>query len=141
MAARKPATGLPSQRQSRVAEEIRHVLAAIFQRGDFRDPLLAQSTVTVTEVRISPDLRNATVFYLPLGGTETPELRDALGRVRVYLRGAVAKELRLRVAPDLHFQIDTTFDEAGRIDSLLRNPRVLADVQKAEGGEDDSEEA
>lgn len=135
MAVRKP-SGLPSQRQSRVAEEIRHTLAAVFQRGDFRDPELAMATVTVTEVRISPDLRNATVFYMPLGGKETPELREALKRVRAYLRGVVAKELRLRVSPDLHFQIDTTFDEAGRIDALLRDPRVLADVRAEDEDED-----
>ena len=91
----------PSQRQLRVAEEIRHVLSGIFGRGEFRDPDLANAHVTITEVRIGPDLKRATAFFSRLGRSDADALVPALVRATPYLRGQVAKALRLRIAPDL----------------------------------------
>lgn len=121
----------PSQRQLRVGEEIRHALADIFRREQFRDPDLQDLNVTVTEVRISPDLKNATAFVMPLGGGH-PELVAALNRAAPYLRGQVAKALRLQFAPRIGFQLDTSFDYADRIDRLLHAPSVARDLD-AEG--------
>ena len=126
----KPSQGAkpPTQRQLRVGEEIRHLLAGVFARGEFRDPSLAEAQVTVTEVRISPDLRNATAFVARLGRTDVTELLPALRRAGPYLRGQVAKGMRLRVAPELSFQADTSLDYAMHVDSLLRAPEVARDL-------------
>ncbi|WP_114860365.1 30S ribosome-binding factor RbfA [Azospirillum brasilense] len=118
----------PSQRQLRVGEEIRHALADLFRRGDFHDPELADLNVTVTEVRISPDLRNATVFVTPLGGGAMDETLTALRRAAPFLRGQVARAVNLRHAPTLSFEADTSFDYAGRIDDILHSPAVARDV-------------
>jgi ribosome-binding factor A len=118
----------PSQRQLRVGEEIRHVLAGVFLRAEFRDPELAGAQVTVTEVRVSPDLRNATAFVARLGRTDIDALLPALRRAAPFLRSQVAAEMRLRVAPQLSFQADTTLDEAMHIDRLLRSPAVARDL-------------
>ena len=125
---KKPAAKAPTQRQLRVGEEIRHVLAAVFLRGEFRDPELANEHVTVTEVRVSPDLRNATAFVARLGRTDIEALLPALKRAAVYLRGQVAHEMRLRVAPNLSFQADTTLEHAMHIDRLMRQPEVARDL-------------
>ena len=121
--------GAPSQRQLRVAEEIRHVLAGIFARNEFRDPDLATATITVTEVRISPDLRRATAFVARLGRTDVDALLPALKRAAPYLRGQLAHALRLRVAPDLSFQPDQTLEEATKINRLLHTPDVARDLE------------
>jgi len=128
-ARRKPApdTG-PGTRQLRVAEEIRHVLAGVFGRHDFRDPDLADAQVTVTEVRIGPDLRHAMVYYTRLGRTDADALLPALRRAAVYLRGQIAHALRLRHAPDLHFLIDETLDYAMHINQVMRAPEVARDL-------------
>jgi len=118
----------PTQRQLRVAEEIRHVLAGVFARGGFRDPDLAGEHVTVTEVRIGPDLKHATVFVARLGRTDIDALLPALRRAAPYLRREVSHAVRLRHAPDLHFQPDHALDEASRIDRLLRLPEVSRDL-------------
>lgn len=118
----------PSQRQLRVAEEIRHVLAGVFVRGGFRDPMLADARITVTEVRMSPDLRNATVFFTRLGRSDAAALLPALGQAHAYLRAQVAQALRLRFAPHLHFETDTSLDHAMAIDTLLRSPDVARDL-------------
>ena len=118
----------PTQRQLRVAEEIRHVLSAIFLRGQFRDPEMADARVTVTEVRISPDLKNATAFVARLGRTDIDALLPALRRVAPWLRTQVAHEMRLRVAPAISFQPDTTLDYAMHVDALLRAPAVARDL-------------
>lgn len=118
----------PSQRQLRVGEELRHVIANILERGEIRDPDVAGRPITVTEVRISPDLKNATVFFVPLGGGEVDALLKGLKRARPYLRHEIAKKLDLRAVPDLFFEPDTSFDEAGRIDALLRSPQVRRDL-------------
>ncbi|MBK3799999.1 30S ribosome-binding factor RbfA [Azospirillum brasilense] len=118
----------PSQRQLRIGEEIRHALADLFRRGDFHDPELAELNVTVTEVRISPDLRNATAFVTPLGGGPMDETLSALRRAAPFLRGQVARAINLRHAPTLSFEADTSFDYAGRIDDILHSPAVARDV-------------
>jgi ribosome-binding factor A len=118
----------PSQRQLRVGEELRHVIAAVIERGDFRDPDLAGKAITVTEVRVSPDLRNATVFVVPLGGGDASAILKGLKRAKAYLRHELAQAMDLRVVPDLSFEPDLTFDEASRIESLLRSPAVRRDL-------------
>lgn len=123
----------PSQRQLRVGEELRHVIAMILERGDIRDPDLAGRTVTVTEVSVSPDLRNATVFVVPLGGGDVGPVIAGLKRVRPYLRHEVARSVQLRVVPDFSFVADASFENASRIDAILRSPEVLRDV----AGQDD----
>ncbi|WP_114392163.1 30S ribosome-binding factor RbfA [Oleisolibacter albus] len=121
----------PSQRQLRVGEEIRHALADIFRRGEFRDPALQDLNITVTEVRISPDLKNATAFIMPLGGGHA-ELIPALNRASAFLRSQVAQEVRLPYAPRVSFQMDTSFDYASKIDRILHDPQVARDLD-AEG--------
>ena len=118
----------PTQRQLRVAEEIRHVLAALFLRREFRDPELAEAQITVTEVRISPDLKNATAFVTRLGRSDVGALMPALKRAAPFLRTQVAHEMRLRTAPTLSFQPDTTLDHASRVETLLRSPEVARDL-------------
>ncbi len=109
-----------SQRQLRVGEMLRHALSAILNRGDLRDPDLAGKSVTVTEVRLSPDLRNATAFVQPLGGAEIGKVVAALGRAAPYLKRQIAAEVDLRYMPSLSFTPDTSFEHAERIDALLR---------------------
>src|ERR1700729_1991851 len=95
----------PSQRQLRVGEEMRHVLASIFQRGELRDPALHDVTVTVTEVRVSPDLKRATAYVMPLGGSHIDKVMAGLKRGAPYLRQRVAQEVQLRVAPQITFAL------------------------------------
>ena len=123
-----PSSKAPTQRQLRVAEEIRHVLAGVFGRGEVRDPALADVTITVTEVRIGPDLKRATAFVTRLGRSDVADKLPALRRAAPFLRSQVAKELRLRVAPDLSFQADTSIDYAMHVDELLRAPAVARDL-------------
>ena len=125
---KRVAPNAPTQRQLRVAEEIRHVLAGIFLRNEFRDPDLATATITVTEVRVSPDLRRATAFVARLGRADVDALLPNLKRAAPYLRGQVAHALRLRVAPDLSFQPDHTLEEATKINRLLHAPEVARDL-------------
>jgi ribosome-binding factor A len=120
----------PSQRQLRVAEEIRHVLAGLFARHEFRDPELSEAEITVTEVRISPDLKHATAFVSRLGRSDVDRLLPAMKRASPYLRSQVAHALRLRHAPELHFQPDTTLDYAMEIDRLMHRPEVARDIGK-----------
>ena len=120
----------PSQRQLRVGEELRHALAWILERGEVRDPDLKGVSVTVTEVRVSPDLRKATVFVFPLGGGETEAVVTGLTRARPFLRRHVANAVRLKFVPDITFRADTSFDEASRIDTLLRDPAVARDLEE-----------
>lgn len=128
----------PTQRQLRVAEEIRHVLSGVFGRGDIRDPDLADVLITVTEVRIGPDLKRATAFVTRLGRSDIDKKLPALRRAAPYLRACVAKELRLRVAPDLSFQADTSIDYAMHVDQLLRAPDVARDLGKLESKVEES---
>tara|TARA_R110002074_G_scaffold128584_5_gene269111 strand:+ start:664 stop:987 length:324 start_codon:yes stop_codon:yes gene_type:complete len=106
-----------------MGELLRHALAEIMARGEFRDPVLASAHITVTEVRPSPDLKNATVFVTPLGGTDINAVVEALERARGYLRAQIAGKLESRFTPDLSFKPDTSFAVAERIDSLLAKGR------------------
>jgi len=117
-----------TQRPLKVGEELRHALARIFERGEMRDPALAQATLTVTEVRVAPDLKNATVFVMPLGGANAAEIVAALRRSAPFLRRVVAREVRLRHAPGLAFALDTAFDHASHISALLHRPEVQRDL-------------
>lgn len=123
----------PSQRQLRVGEEMRHALAWILERGEIHDPGLGGAAVTVTEVRISPDLRNATVYVMPLGGGHMDDVIEALDRAAPYVRRLMGKKVELRRLPNLRFEADHTFEEAGRIDDLLKTPPVARDLESDSG--------
>jgi ribosome-binding factor A len=114
----------PSQRQLRVGEMIRHALAEIFSRVDISDPALKHQFITVSEVKASPDLRHATVFIWPLGSGDPTAVAGALKRHQRFLRGELARRVDLKYMPELVFQLDTSFDEAERIDALLRSNRT-----------------
>src|SRR5262245_66054289 len=120
----------PSQRQLRVGELIRHALAEMLSRGEIYDPILANHVVTIPEVRLSPDLRLATVYVMPLGGKDVKPVLAALERHKKYIRGEIAHEVNLKFAPDIRFMADETFDEAARIDEILRSPKVAQDLKK-----------
>lgn len=121
-----------SQRQLRVGEELRHVLARILARGELRDPALADQTLTVTEVRVSPDLKNATAFVVPLGGRGLEDSVAALNKAANFLRGQVGREMTLRYVPRLEFLADRSFDEASRVESILSRPSVRRDLTEPE---------
>lgn len=131
----------PGQRQLRIGEELRHALAAIFERETFRDPALIDVRLTVTEVRPSPDLRHARVYVVPLGGGSMASILEGLKRVRPFLRRAVAARVQLRFIPDLIFSADTTFDEAEHISRLLHKPEVAGDIWPSDADGDDADEA
>ncbi len=118
-----------SQRQLRVGEEIRHVLAQVLARTGFRDPDLQDVNLTVTEVRISPDLKQATVFIVPLGRADGRVAVAALNRASGYVRGLLGQSVRLRFTPRLSFEYDDSFDQAQRIDTLLHRPEVRRDLE------------
>lgn len=120
----------PSQRQLRVGELIRHKLAEMLARGDIHDDVIAAHVITVPEVRLSPDLKLATVYVVTLGDTDTKEVIEALNRNKRYIRGEVARAVNLKFAPDIRFRRDETFEEASRIDALLASPKVRQDVDK-----------
>jgi|TARA_B100001094_G_C17917966_1_gene664476 ribosome-binding factor A len=123
---------VPSQRQLRVGEEIRHALAHILERKEVRDPELAGKAITVTEVRISPDLKNATAYVVPLGGIgDVFEITAALNRIKPFIRHRVSQKVHLRSAPKLSFLADTTFDEASHINDLLHLSEVARDLKKS----------
>lgn len=126
----------PSQRQLRVGELVRHALSEILQRGDVHDAALEVTVVTVPEVRMSPDLRLATAYVMPLGGKGTEDVLAALERNKKYLRGEVAHRVNLRYAPDLRFRLDTSFEEGARVDALLRSPEVRRDVEAGDRDDD-----
>jgi ribosome-binding factor A len=119
-----------SQRRLRVGEELRHVLSKILREGECRDPALRDASIAVTEVRFSPDLRNATVFVMPLGGANASEIVAGLKRSTSFLKRLVAQEVTLRYAPNLIFELDISFDQAGRIAALLARPEVERDLRR-----------
>ena len=120
----------PSQRQLRVGELVRHKLAELLARGEIHDDVLASHVVTVPEVRLSPDLKLATVYIVALGGTDTEAVIEALERNKRFIRAEVARAVNLKFAPDVRFRRDETFEEASRIDALLASPKVRQDVEK-----------
>ena len=130
-----------SQRQLRVGEELRHALASVLARGELRDPHLIDVNLTVTEVRVSPDMKNATAFVVPLGGGDMDAVVAALNHASGFLRGQLGHEVQLRHTPRLSFQADHSFDEAAHINALLHAPRVARDVAASpddDGRGDDS---
>ena len=119
MTRRSGSAGEPSQRQRRVGELVREALSESLARGEFRDPVLNEVRLTVTEVRPAPDLRSARVYVMPLGGGREGEALDALQRAAGYLRGEVNRRVRLKFSPSLSFEIDRSFENVQRIDRLL----------------------
>ncbi|HEX3862251.1 MAG TPA: 30S ribosome-binding factor RbfA [Stellaceae bacterium] len=117
-----------SQRQLRVGEELRHALAELLRPGELRDPALRDASVTVTEVRVSPDLRNATAFVMPLAGENVPEIMAGLQRSAPFLKTRIARTVELRMAPNIAFALDDAFDSAARITELLARPEVERDL-------------
>lgn len=119
-----------SQRQLRVGEQVRHAIAEILAQGTVHDEDLEGHIITVPEVRMSPDLKLATVYVMPLGGRDTEVIIAALERNKKFLRGEVARRVNLKFAPDLRFRVDERFDEAERIEKLLRTPAVQKDLEQ-----------
>ncbi|MCA0406055.1 MAG: 30S ribosome-binding factor RbfA [Proteobacteria bacterium] len=124
-----PNPGQPTQRQLRVGEQVRHALADVLARADVHDDALTGMMISVLEVRMSPDLRHATVLVMPLGGKEEAEAVAALNRNAKELRGAVSRRLReLKFSPDLKFRLDDRYDEAARIEKIFHDDRVKRDL-------------
>jgi ribosome-binding factor A len=117
-------SGPGSQRQLRVGELVRHAVAEMLARGEVHDPVIEGHLITVPEVRMTADLRLATIYVMPLGGRDEKEVVAALERNKRYLRGEIAKRINLKFAPDIRFRIDERFGEAERIEKLLRTPQI-----------------
>ena len=126
----------PSQRQLRVGEVIRHALSEMLTRGDVHDPVIETHLVTIPEVRMTADLRLATIYVMPLGGQDAEAVVEALNHHRKFLRGEIARHVNLKFAPEIRFRVDERFDEAERIEKLLRTPAVRRDL----GGREDDHE-
>lgn len=122
----------PTQRMLRVGELVRHALAGLFSRDEIEDPLLEGKVITVPEVRMTPDLKLANAYVMPLGGEGAAEVVEALNRHKRFIRGRIAPELDLKFAPDLKFFVDDTFEAYGRIDALLKSDRVQRDLHPAD---------
>jgi len=122
--------GQRSQRQLRVGEELRHALARLLRPGELRDPALHDASVTVTEVQVSPDLRNATAYVMPLGGANAADIIAGLRRSAPFLKGRVAHAVQLRRVPNLTFALDSAFDSAERIATILHSEAVERDLHK-----------
>jgi ribosome-binding factor A len=125
-----------SQRQLRVGELVRHALADLLMRGEVHDPVIEGHLITIPEVRMTADLRLATVYVMPLAGRDTDEVIAAFERNKKFMRGEVAHQINLKFAPDLRFRVDDRFEEAARIDKLLRSPEVKRDLEKDESGDE-----
>ena len=126
----------PSQRVLRVGELIRHALADMLTRGEVHDPVIEGHMITVPEVRMTADLRVATIYVMPLGGRDVNEVVAALERNKRYLRGEIARRVNLKFAPDLRFRADERFEEAERIEKLLRTPEVQRDLEPRRKSDD-----
>jgi len=125
-----------SQRMLRVGELIRHAMAEVLTRGTLNDPLLEGQVITVPEVRVSPDLKLATVYIMPLGGERQPEILKALERHKKFLRGEIAHKINLKFTPELRFRADESFGEGDRIEKLLRSPQVQRDLASGRAEDD-----
>ncbi len=123
----------------RVGELVRHALAGLFARGEIEDDELAGAVITVPEVRMSPDLKLASAYVMPLGGARAKEIVEALNRHQRFIRGRIAPEIDLKFAPEVRFFVDETFEEFGKIDALLKSDRVQRDLHP-DDGEDSSED-
>lgn len=125
------ASSAPSQRQLRVGEQVRHALAEILQRGEVRDPQVEDAVISVSEVRMSPDLKIATAFVSPLGTDEKDAVIDALNRNARFIRGRAASALRqMKYMPEFRFRLDTSFENFEKIDRLLKSPEVARDLDR-----------
>ena len=122
------APGSGSQRQLRVGELVRHAMAELLTRGDVHDPVIEGHLITVPEVRMSPDLRLATIYVMPMGGRDTEQVVAAFERHKKFLRTEIAHRINLKFAPDIRFRVDDRFAEAERIEKLLRSPEVKRDL-------------
>ena len=131
-----PATG-PSQRMLRVGEMIRHSIAEMLIRGEIHDDVLASHVITISEVRMSPDMKLATAYVMPLGGKDVGPVVDALNKQKRFIRGEIAQAVNLKYAPDVRFREDESFEEATRIDRLLDSPKVRQDTRKQDAEKDD----
>jgi ribosome-binding factor A len=134
------AAGPPAatQRQLRVGEELRHVLAQLLRPGELRDPALREANITVTEVRVSPDLRVATAFVMPFAGANANEIMAGLKRSAIFLKGRVAQKVELRQVPNIVFALDDAFDNAARIAALLARPEVERDLHAPPPDDDET---
>lgn len=119
-----------SQRQLRVGELIRHAMAEMLSRGEVHDPVLESHMITIPEVRMTADLKLATIYVMPLGGRDVKEVIAALNDNKKFLRGEIAHRVNLKFAPDIRFRADERFDEAERIEKLLRTPAVQRDLER-----------
>jgi len=119
-----------SQRMLRVGELIRHAIVDVFIHEGVHDPVLSSHTITFPEVKMTADLRHATIYVMPLGGKDTDAVIAALNKNKRWLRGALAKRVKIRYMPELHFRVDERFDEGDRIERLLRSPEVARDLGK-----------
>jgi ribosome-binding factor A len=133
---RDSAPGGGSQRQLRVGELVRHAMAELLIRGDVHDPVIEGHLITVPEVRMTADLRLATIYIMPLAGRDADEVVAAFERNKKFIRGDIARAINLKFAPDIRFQIDDRFAEAERIDKLLRSPKVKRDLTKDKSGDE-----
>jgi ribosome-binding factor A len=133
---RDSAPGGGSQRQLRVGELVRHAIAEILTRGDVHDPVIEGHLITIPEVRMTPDLRLATIYVMPLAGRDVDEVIEAFENNKKFIRTEIAHAINLKFAPDIRFRADERFGEAERIDKLLRSPQVKRDLRKAGDGDE-----
>ena len=133
----KPTSSAPSQRMLRVGEQVRAALTQVLQRGEVRDPLIETTVISISEVRMSPDLKIATAYVTPLGVADHSETIEALNRNAKFIRGRLGPHLRqMKYMPEVRFRDDTSFDNYKKIDELLRSPDVVRDLDRAEDDED-----
>ena len=120
----------PSQRQLRIAREIKKIIAGAIERGDVRNPILTESFITITDVDISPDLKYCTVYFMTLNGQNLCQIEDDLNAESWGMKKIIASKLKLRFTPDLNFRMDESFAEVDRIEKLLRDPKVAKDLSR-----------
>jgi ribosome-binding factor A len=135
---RSPAPAGPSQRQLRAGELVRHALVEVLREHEIHDPALVGVSITVTEVRMSADLKHATCFIEPLGGGGADVVTSALNRHARFLRGALGRQIEMKFTPELRFRHDESFTEAARIERLFDDPRVRRDLEA--GGDDEGDD-
>lgn len=122
----------PTQRQLRIAQEIRKIIAGALERGEVRNPLILDNFVTITDVDVSPDLKYCTVYFMTLNGRNLGQIEDDLNAEARGMKKIIASKLKLRYTPDLNFRMDTSFEEVDRIEKLLRDPKVAKDLTNEE---------
>lgn len=138
---RKAKTSAPSQRMLRVGELVRHALSSFLVRGEVQDKVLQRTTITVPEVRMTPDLKLANAYIMPLGGENAEQVVEALNKHAKFIRGRISSDLSLKYAPSVRFFVDDTFEEADRINALLRTEKVAADLATNKDNQENIEES